>query len=115
MNLFPKHVKQEPLALPLALELPAHRNCMVGKDSGGANHQRDTTQSTSSVATTLCACVSGGTLGNPKTAKPSLLWSESTLAALSVNGARALHALIVGATPIYIDLWLRAQTRQQSL
>ena len=57
MNLCPKNFKQEPLALPLAVELPAHRNCGVGKDSGGASHQRKTTQSTPSVSTTLCACV----------------------------------------------------------
>ena len=36
-----------------------------------------------------------GTLGNPKTAKPTLISSASTGAALSVNGARAFHALIV--------------------
>ena len=34
MNLLAKHCKQEPLALPLAVELPAHRSCGVGEGSG---------------------------------------------------------------------------------
>ena len=55
-----------------------------------------------------------GSLGKPKTAKPSLIYSASTLVALSVNGARAFHALIVGATPMHIDLWLRAQLEQHT-
>ena len=48
------------------------------------------------------------------TAKPSLVWSASTLAALRVNGARAFHALIVGAKPMHIDLWLKAQVEQHT-
>ena len=53
-----------------------------------------------------------GTLGNPKMARPTLISSASTLVALSVNGARALHALIVSATPLHIDLWFARQLEQ---
>ena len=55
-----------------------------------------------------------GTLGKPQTAKPTLIWSASTLVALTVNGARALHDLIVHAKPHHIDLWLRAQLEEHT-
>ena len=43
-----------------------------------------------------------GTLGKPKSARASLIWSASTLAG---NGARALYGLIAKATPQHIDWW----------
>ncbi len=45
----------------------------------------------------------------PKTAKSALVWSASTLVALSVQGARALHPLVLRAQPRHIDIWLRCQ------
>jgi hypothetical protein len=130
MNLFPKHVNQEPFALPLAVELPAHRNF------GGWEAQRRS-QPSEEYHTEHIECLNDivrmctpahsqrlgnvvwlsnncGTLGNPKTAKPTLISSASTLVALSVNGARALHALIAGARPTHIDLWLKAQLEQHT-
>ena len=55
-----------------------------------------------------------GTQGKPKTAKLSFIWSGSILVALTVQGARALHASIWVATPNHIDLRLRSQLEAHS-
>jgi len=48
-----------------------------------------------------------GSIGNPKSAKPTLIYSGSTLVAFSREGARQLNALIQHSKPRHIDLWLR--------
>ena len=50
-----------------------------------------------------------GPLGHPTQTKPSLIWSGSTRLAFTVQGARALRALILDAKPQHVDMWLRSE------
>ena len=109
--------KQEPLALPLPAEPLAHRSWGAGGASGRGSQQSKIMctlahrRGLGNVAWLSSNCA---TLGNPKTAKPTLIWSASTLVALTVNGARALHDLMVPAKPHHVDLWLRAQLEEHT-
>ena len=129
MNFFPKHVK--PLALPLAVEpprCPPQLWCWEGQrrsqPSEGYHTEHIerlndivrmcTPAHRHGLGNVVWLSYNCGILGNPKMAKPSLIWSASTLAALSVNGARAFHALIFGAKQMHIDLWFKGQLEQHT-
>ena len=115
MNVFPKLRQQEHLALPLAVE-PHRPPQLWGWEGKRRSHPPEhyhtehieclndiaricTLAHRHGLGNVVWLSYNCGTLGNPKPAKSSLIWSASTLLALTVNGARALHALIVCAKP----------------